>query len=308
MFRDQIFSLTILLFFDEKSNAFDEPKNKQLRMKGYLCTGIIAIGLLSCGLNKSLTKQLANEPFQQALADTLLAYALDHEALYTLADTLKPVSSVKFLRYSIAKDSTQHDGDITIATRDSLLKKIRDYQQVCHMLSEGDWQFVLTPFNRTEKNIRNMEIYVVRKSVFAKKIRQHQHFFGQWGFTPNASPAVVLSVIEYETKLDRNRAFGYLFGYPPHAVDFFVEAAKVQNADTSKPLVKRDFFSIPVFAKATGYFTYAVPKGYKATPVDSTIYKAATQTLQRYKVARAKFSQTKNVDALKLWRYLIDKN
>jgi hypothetical protein len=308
MFRDQIFSLTILLFFDEKSNAFDEPKNKQLLMKRYLCTGIIAIGLLSCGLNKSLTRQLANEPFQQALADTLLAYALDHEALYTLADTLKPVSSVKFLRYTIAKDSTQHDGDITIATRDSLLKKIRGYQQVCHTLSEGDWQFVLTPFNRTEKNIRNMEIYVVRKSVFAKKIRQHQYFFGQWGFTPNASPAVVLSVIEYETKLDRNRAFGYLFGYPPHAVDFFVEAAKVQNADTSKPLVKRDFFSIPVFAKATGYFTYAVPKGYKATPVDSTIYKAATQTLQRYKVARAKFSQTKNVDALKLWRYLIDKN
>jgi hypothetical protein len=51
-----------------------------------------------------------------------------------------------------------------------------------------------------------------------------------------------------------------------------------------------------------------VPKGYKATLVDSTIYKAAAQTLQRYKVARAKFSQHKNVDALKLWRYLIDKN
>lgn len=276
-------------------------------MKKYFYAGIITIGLFSCGLDKSLTKQSANEPFQQALADTLLANALDHEALYTLTDTLKPVSSVKFLRYAIAKDSTQQDGDITIATQDSLLKKIRAYQQICHTLSKGDWQFVLTPFNRTEKNIRNMEMYVVRKSVFAKKIQQHQHFFGQWGFTPNSDPAVVLSVIEYETKLDRNRAFGYLFGYPTHAVDFFVEAAKIQNADSSKTLVKRDFFSIPVFAKTSGYFTYAVPKGYKAVQVDSAIYKAAAQTLQRYKMARKKFSHNKNIDGLKLWMYLNEK-
>jgi len=266
---------------------------------------LILLLITSCNLQKSSYKNISNEDYDKALADTILAYALDHEALYSLADTIKPISSVKFLRFAIAKDSTMKDGDANITLQDSLLKKIETYQKVCKALSIGDFEFVLLPFERTEKSIRNLEIYVVRKSRLVSILKTYSVFFGQWGFTPSTSPAVVLTAIEYESRLDRNRAFGYLFGYPKHAVDFFVESTRKQEADSAKVLVPRDFFAIPVFAGNTGYFTYATPKGYQPTAVDSAIYKNAMVTLERYKTLRVKFVTPGGLNATKLWMELI---
>ena len=146
-----------------------------------------------------------------------------------------------------------------------------------------------------------MEIYVIRKSLFAKKIQQFQSFFGQWGFTPSTNPSVVLSVIEYESKWDRNRAYGYLFGYPAHAVDFFVEASKTQFADISKKLVPRNFFEIPVFAGEKGHFTYAIPKSYIPTNIDSSIYTNAINTLNKYKNTSSQFLTKNGLKANALW-------
>ncbi|MFT7482173.1 MAG: hypothetical protein ACI8WW_001107 [Oceanospirillaceae bacterium] len=277
-------------------------------MKNYISLFIISLIFAGCVSSRVAQTQLSVVNRNKALADSVLAYALDHEALYTLADTLKPMSSVKFLRYSIAKDSTQKDGDYNIRDQDSLIKKIEEYQQVCQDLSQGDWQFIMMPFARTEKNMRNMEIYVVRKSEFAKKIKQYQPFFGQWGFTPSTDPAVVLAVIEYESKWDRNRAYGYLFGYPAYAVDFFVEAQKIQDIDVSKKNVPRDFFAIPVYVGKQGYFTYATPKAYKPTETDSTLYIAASKTLGNYKNEREKFVEGKGLNGLSLWEHLKKQN
>ncbi len=260
--------------------------------------------LVACKTTQLPQNQAKSEVSNRILADSVLAYALDHEALYTLIDTLKPMSSVKFLRFAVAKDSTQKDGDYQITTKDSLLNIIEKYQKICQDLSKDDWQFIMIPFARTEKSTRNIEIYVVRKSVFAKKIRQYQAFFGQWGFTPSTNPAVVLAVVEYESKWDRNRAYGYLFGYPAHAVDFFVEAQKIQNASPDKKFVPRDFFPIPVFVQEKGYFTYATPKGYKPVEVDNNLFKAATQTLEKYKAVRNKFVVGKGLQGLGLWEEL----
>lgn len=273
-------------------------------MKKYPYFLLIIAFIVACKTNRLPQNYSKLELSNRVLADSVLAYALDHEALYTLADTLKPMSSVKFLRFAVAKDSSQKDGDYTITTKDSLLKIIEKYQKICQSLSEDDWQFIMMPFARTEKNIRNIEIYVVRKSIFAKKIKQYQSFFGQWGFTPSTNPAVVLAVIEYETKWDRNRAYGYLFGYPAYAVDFFVEAQKSQDASPEKKFVTRDFFAIPVFVGNQGYFTYAMPKGYKPTETDSSLYKAATTTLGKYKTERGKFMEGKGLNGLALWENL----
>ncbi len=273
-------------------------------MKKYAYFLFIFAFFIACKTNQLPQNHTKSDLSNRILADSVLAYALDHEALYTLTDTLKPMSSVKFLRFAVAKDSTQKDGDYKIVTKDSLLKKMEEYQKVCKDLSQGDWQFIMMPFERTDKNIRNIEIYVVRKSVFAKKIQQYQSFFGQWGFTPSTDPAVVLAVVEYETKWDRNRAYGYLFGYPAHAVDFFVEAQKIQDSSPDKKFVTRDFFAIPVFVKEKGYFTYATPKGYKPTEVDSILFKAATQTLEKYKSFRGKYVVGKGLHGLDLWEKL----
>lgn len=243
-----------------------------------------------------------NTHYNNQLADSLLAYALDHEALYTLADTIKPMSSVKFLRYAIAKDSIMQDGDAVVIQNDSLINLIDQFNTVCKELSNDTWQFVMVPFQRTEKNMRNLEIYVIRKDAFANKIKQYQSFFGQWGFTPNTNPAVVLSVIEYETKWDRNRAYGYLFGYPAYAVDFFVEANKMQQADVNKKIIPRNFFAIPVFAGNQGYFTYAMPKTHQPNDIDSTIYNKAQSTLTKYQLIRSKYIQPTGLKAQALWK------
>jgi len=272
-------------------------------MKKLLLLTFVVSLFTACSSSRNVHHRSVSD-YDKALADSILAYALDHEALFTLADTLKPISSVKFLRFTVAKDSTMSDGDAAVTKGDSLLQKIERYQKVCAALSTGDWQFVLMPFNRTEKNVRNMEIYVVRRSKFRRELAKHPAFWGQWGFTPTADPSVVLPVIEFETKLDRNRAYGYLFGYPDYAVDFFVESSKAQERDTAHKLVPRDFFAIPVYAGNKGYFTYAMPKGHEPSQTDSALHQKATITLERYKAIRDKYKTPTGIQASKLWRQL----
>jgi hypothetical protein len=271
-------------------------------MKTLTLNLLFVLILTACTTQKLGSKAEIATEYESSLADSILSYALDHEALFTLVDTLKPMSSVKFLQFPIAKDSSNQDGDIHVAKKDSIIYKIESYQKVCNALSQKDWLFAMVPFQRTEKNFRNIEIYVIRKSVFAKKIQQYQSFFGQWGFTPSTNPSVVLSVIEYESKWDRNRAYGYLFGYPSYAVDFFVEANKIQFADSAKKLVARNFFAIPVFAGNQGYFTYAMPKSYHPSNVDSSIYFHANLTLSKYKIIRNQYLTKEGLKAYALWR------
>lgn len=245
---------------------------------------------------------IKNSEYDQALADSILAYALDHEAIYTLLDTIKPISSVKFLRYKVAADSSTAPGEERIVKDLSLLKEIRAYQKVCEALSIGDWQFVLMPFAMTTGNNRSIEIYAVRKSRFKSLLEQKQHFFGQWGFTPDANPATVLPVIEYEKKYNRFRAYGYLFGYPDYAVDFFVNATIQADKDTSIKIVPRDFFAIPVFAGPKGYFTYAMPKDHQPGATDSLTYYKAMKVLEAYKAERPKYiNAAGGYNATALW-------
>jgi hemoglobin-like flavoprotein len=265
---------------------------------------LTAIIITSCRTQNPLKTGTLKTDFDKALADSVLAYALDHEALYSLADTIKPISSVKLLRFALAKDSTMKDGDAIITTEDSLLQIVEAHQKVCKALTKGDFEFILIPFNHTEKSMRNMEIYVVRKSRLASVLKTHTTFFGQWGFTPSTNPAVVLTAVEFETRLDRNRAYGYLFGYPSYAVDFFVESTKTQQTDPDKKLVPRDFFPIPVYAGNRGYFTYAMPKGYQPTATDSTILNKAIVTLDNYKLVREKFKSPTGLNATELWMHL----
>lgn len=266
---------------------------------------ILLAALLFIAASCTTTRQnpsAVHTGFDQALADSMFAHALDHEAIYTLLDTLKPISSVMFLRYRIAADSTTPAGAEKIVQHDSLLYPIAAYQEICHAFSRGDWQFVLSTFARTDDGYRNLEIYAVRKSRFKKLLEQKSHFFGQWGFTPDADPATVLSVVEYENKYDRYRAYGYLFGYPDYAVDFFVDAAIRSDRDTSIGLVPRDFFAIPVWERQTGHFTYAMPKGHQPDETDSVIYRKAMLTLDRYRKERSRYiNNQRGFNATRLW-------
>lgn len=254
--------------------------------------------IISCATGK--TFRTDGIPYDRSLADSILAYALDHEGIYTLLDTIKPISSVTYFSYAVARDSTHSAMDYNIAKDKQALDSIALYQRICNQLSNEKVKLVLVPFEQTYKGKRNMEIYAVNIKKFKSKIREYATFFGQFGITPESDPAQVITIIEYEMKYDRWRGYGYLFGYPAYAVDFFVSAGLQQ--DSTGQFVKRDFFQIPVYAGGKGHFTYAMPKDYKPEASDSLLYNSALNVLTRYKKLRNKYVDEKGFKAVKLWK------
>lgn len=91
-------------------------------------------------ISKPRTSSAASIPFpgyerlsdeDRVRADSLLAYALDHEALYSLMADIKPISSIGMaLSYPIGKDSTQRDGEqeVVPVTVDSIQAHLRELE------------------------------------------------------------------------------------------------------------------------------------------------------------------------------------
>lgn len=257
-----------------------------------VATIILTAALNSCSPLSAIKRSYRNmSASEKAVADSIMAYALDHEALYSLQDTLKPMSSIKMYRLPLLSSHKPQ--------ADSGFYALAALQKTVNLLNSGDWQFILNPFERPDSIYKNIELYVVRKSKMASVIAKHQAFYSRLGISPSTNPATVVAITEYENKYDRWRSYGYLFGYPDYAVDFFVTAGKEQ--DSTKQFVKRDFIHIPVYTGTSGYFTYAVPKGYQPGNTDSIIYRKALQTLDEYKLLRKKYSNTKGLKAIKLF-------
>lgn len=254
--------------------------------------------VLSCATGRSFKGDSIG--YNGALADSIIGYALDHEGLYSLIDTIKPISSVGFFSFPVARDSTHAAPDFQIATNKRVLDSIAIYQRICNQLSNGKVKLVLVSFEQPYKGKRNMEIYAVNMHKFKSKIREYAAFFGQFGITTESDPAQVITMIEYEKKYDRWRGYGYLFGYPSYAVDFFVAAGAKE--DSTGQFVKRDFFQIPVFAGKQGHFTYAIPKDHLPGQEDSLLYNSAVNVLSRYEALRGKYAGEKGFKAVKLWR------
>ncbi|WP_305982224.1 hypothetical protein [Roseivirga thermotolerans] len=239
------------------------------------------------------------------MANELLSFGLEHEALYTLLDTLKPISSLGFpLSYPLAKSGEQHDGDEDVVdlmsdSTQMAFAELTQWNKVLSSLSNEYFSFHLIPFKNTYRGKRNLQLLVCRRDLMAKLLSEKAEFFGQWGFTSNSDPATVLTTIEYESRNDRYRAYGYLFGYPDHAVDFFVEASISQEQTGN--FVERNFFHMPVAVMQDGYFTYAVPKDYTPSRSDSAIYRAALSTLQRYEMLKPRYiDSTGRLEAIRL--------
>ncbi len=225
-------------------------------------------------------------PEENRLADSLLAVGLDNEALYTLFAPLKPISTVAQFSLNIPSPDSTGKRDV-ISPNAPDLARMRQFQRIANALQSERVMLLLIPFRRTEKGKRFFQLVAVDKPLLARYIARDQAFWGQWGFTAESNLATVLTVTEFEEKLERYRGYGYLFGYPEHAVTFFVEAARSQ--DSTGVFVKRDFFQIPVYSGKEGHFVYAVPKGYAPTESDSVIYRTAVDALERYKLIRTNY-------------------
>lgn len=257
---------------------------------------IVTIFTLSCsptrfvkqGFGGNSYKKLSAEDKQ--LADTLIKKVLDNEGLYTVIGRLKPMSSVTELYLKISTADTLRRGDSEIIdTTSADLKNLKRYQRVVNSLHFGDLNFMISPYRLTQKDMRPMQISVHRRSLVDSLLKAEQSFFGQFGFVPGTQPEILINTTEYEHKYQRFRAYGYLFGYPEHAVDFFTEASI--STDKTGVFVKRDFFQIPVHSATKGHFVYAVPQGYSVSTLDSTILNRANFNLSQYQTIRQKFQR-----------------
>ncbi len=222
------------------------------------------------------------------LADSLLTVGLDNEALYTLLDTLKPISSVAGFYVGV----TTPDSGVSKEVRSVRLQagdaeKLGRLQRIVNSLRLGPVRLLLVPFRDVNDGRRYVEVYAVRDAAVRAVLRNDSAFWLQRGFTAGSDIASLITAVEFDRRYDRWRGYGYLFGYPKNAVDFFVQSG--QSFDSTKVFVPRDFFQIPAYSGEQRRFVYAVPKGYVPSERDSLLRTRATETLKRYKTLRSSY-------------------
>jgi hypothetical protein len=218
-------------------------------------------------------------PEDRQLGEKWLLEALDKEALYTVASTLKP-ASLSFLAGRIS---------VTQPTEDEL-NQLRQAARILATWHCGhDLAATLIPGTVVAEGRRVVHAVFYRKAGVSGTISGFPQVYGAAGIVAELPAGQVLATVELLPPPLRHRAWGHLLGYPAYAVDFFASADEAQRAsgDSSvKGIVPRDFVSVPVFARATNHFVWAAPKGHEENDADGDIRRRAAPVLERYRQLR----------------------
>ncbi len=250
--------------------------------------------ILSCRTQKNLARNsfLTHNinSSQQEQLDALLSRGLDYEALYTLLGKIKPMSTIRSYSFPIANTDSikKTKADVLDLDKNQIhLDEITNLQHLIGTVDYPDLEFVLYPFQKNRKNRRNLQLVVFRESLLDSLLETKASFFGQFGLVPGTNASIVLSTVENSDRYERLRAYGYLFGYPDYAVDFFVEAmVEMKENDV---LLPRNYFQIPSFSAKEGAFVYAYPKKHIPTKVDSSLYERSITLLNHYRDIRQNY-------------------
>ncbi|AGA28756.1 hypothetical protein [Singulisphaera acidiphila] len=205
--------------------------------------------------------------------EELLLKMLDSEALYTIVGGIKPVSSsFWWTRFSV--DSPD-------------LSRLDEMRKIVPVLRCGDaFQAGVLVFAAVHDGKRHAHAWVAYRPALRRTITAHLAFFSTFGISPESHPIEVVEKMEHAPTADRLRASGYLFGYPDHAVDFFVDADLDGSKSTDKKLVPRDFLTVPTVASESHKFVWAVPKGHQPNDEDRAIMTQAEPILAEYRRRR----------------------
>lgn len=211
------------------------------------------------------------EPLRKRARDLLLT-ALDSEALYTIASDIKPMSSGFY--------TTQ----VTVATPD-----LRDAEEVREVLRTwtcgGELSASVHHFAAVYEGRRPLEGVVFNLPAVRRMLEAKQAFFAGYGISRSADPVESLMAVEYDSSSARLRGYGYFFGYPDYAVDFFAVAADEQKKTGT--LVPRDFLSLPT-ARGERRFVYATPKGHQQNDADRALKAAVERVFTDYMARRTR--------------------
>ena len=208
----------------------------------------------------------------QKKARDLLLHALDGEALYTIASDIKPMSSGFY--------ST----DVVVATPN--LQDAEDVRQVLQTWTcGGELAASVHHFAAVYEGRRPLEGVVFNLPSVRRMLSAHAGFFAGYGISPSADPLEALMAVEYDQSSARLRGYGYFFGYPDYAVDFFAMAADEQKKTGT--LVPRDFLSLPT-ARGERRFVYATPKGHQQNDADRALEADVDRVFADYTARRAR--------------------
>jgi hypothetical protein len=217
-------------------------------------------------------------------AEAMLLRALDGEALYTIAGGLKPMSSGVY------------SGSIKIDAPD--LAAADETRQILQAWTcGGEIAAGLHHFAAVFQGSRALEAVVFHTPTLRRLLTTRAAFFAPYGLSASSDPMEVVMAVEYDPTVARLRGYGYLFGYPDYAVDFFAAAAQQQKDEEAQlakegktgkaTLVPRDFISLPT-QRGENRFVYAAPKGHVANAADVALRAATEAIFTEYSTRRAK--------------------
>lgn len=198
---------------------------------------------------------------------------MDSEALFTVSGGVKPVSE-GFWSINL---STEANGT-------SVIERVRSALRRLPLGAEYETGVVV--FHDKERKPIQATAYVGNYKAVREVVLRRDDVFGPIADLENFKVQQVMDYAESSTGANRWRAFGLLFGYPEHAIEFFVEADHQRSSD--QEVYPRDFFHIPTYASETGRFVFAVPKGHVPTHEDLQLKENCKLILDAYRRSRLK--------------------
>ena len=170
----------------------------------------------------------------------------------------------------------------TVSTVDPL-PLLREMRRALGVLRNDVWHADVQVFEKAHDGERSAHAFVVHRKALARMIERHESFWGPWGITAGTHPAEIVAVVDRMPRDDRWRGYGHLFGYPDHAVDFFVEAClSAEDGREVGPEKDRRVIQIPTSAADSGRFTYAVPLDHVSTIADRRLANDAAMILAAF--------------------------
>lgn len=213
-------------------------------------------------------------PEDRAGAEALILKAMDREGLYTVIGGLKPMSS----------------GFVTLKSpvgRPALSEMARIRRQLTAFRIGDTVTASLQPFWRVYGEDRFLEGLIFHRPTMDRVVEENSQLFGWFGISVGSAPIEAVLAIDRDDTPRRNRAYGYFFGYPRHAVDFFVQSEESRRRGGG--FVPRDFLSIPTYELPANGFVYAVPKGYSPQAVDLELKRQALPIFEMYRQLRPRY-------------------
>lgn len=215
---------------------------------------------------------------EREAVESLFLEILDSEALYTVAGGTKPASS-GFVRFAVdVEENAAPEVDRHRRWLEAFRCAGAIYATVHH--------FAKTYVNqKTGRRERPYEGIVFAVELLRRLVAEQAAFFHRLGVTEHSHPVEILMAVEHAADGERWRGYGWMFGFPSAAVDFFVQAGLRQKQ--TGEFVRRRFVSLPTFAREQRGVVYAVPEDAPDTEADRAFRRRIEATLGEYRRRRA---------------------